>query len=799
MYELRNALRRLMAHPVSSLICISVLGLGLGSVLFLLTLVNGLILAPLPFPYAERMVGIGYERENNVGIGIMSSADYQLLRQELHGVEALGAHAVASVTVGQGQGSKRYAATLLTEQMSAMLGAAPLLGRGFQTADDRPGAALTVVLSERTWRNDFNADRAILGRSVRVNGEAATVVGVYPDGFSFPTESELWLPRRMQAGETDDVEVVGLLPASVSLEQARAELESSAAMLGARLAGQRANQKLILKPYQYRFVNETTRSYVWLMFAASAMVLLLACANCANLQLSQILARRRELAIYSALGASRALLLREQLAECLLLSVAATALSMGVAQLGSAWIVALFGANDKAPPYFIHLGLDGRMLAFALLAALITTALAGLLPALWASRANAQDALREGDKGSSGGVVAHTAKALIIVEIALTVVLLVGAGTFIRGLDRMLAMDIGTATRPDQVLTANLTLFPDQYATPAEQTAYFERIVGRLRADPAVVSATAANTVPGARLGSHEYIGAVGAAQPAGGYAKAQLGIVDDYFAATYGVKLVSGRLLDARDQADSARVAVISGKMAQLLWPGKEALGQRLYLNPQRDTPTELTVIGVVEALQLDGPLEPALSSMLVSLRQFPIDSVTLAVHTRADPLDYARTLSQLVAAENPDTAPYHVRTQEQSIGTQRLTIVVLTKIFSTVGMLALLLAATGLYGVLAFSVTQRTKEIGIRRAIGASHLRIIDSVGTRVLAQVLLGLGVGIGLALPWSSVLAKPEMHTQGYDVNVFVTVGAVIIGVAFIACIGPLRRVLAIDPMVALRHD
>lgn len=799
MYELRNALRRLMTRPVSSLICVSVLGLGLGSVLFLLTLVNGLILAPLPFPHAERMVGIGYEREHNVGIGIMDSADYQLLQKELHGVAALGAHTGASVTLGQGQGSKRYSGAMLTEQMSAMLGAAPLLGRGFEAADNRPGAALTVILSERTWRNDFNADPAIIGRSVRANAEAATVIGVYPDGFSFPSDSELWLPRRIQAGDSYDVEVVGLLPDSVSVEQARAELESTAATLAARLNGQRAGQKLILKPYKYRFVNETTRSYVWLMFAASAMVLLLACANCANLQLSQILARRRELAIYSALGASRALLLREQLAECLLLSVAATAVSMGVARLGSAWIVALFGAHDKAPPYFIHLGLDARMLGFALLAALLTTALAGLLPALWAARANPQDALREGDKGSSGGAFARLAKGLIIVEIAVTVVLLVGAGTFIRGLDRMLAMDIGAATPPEQILTASLTLFADQYATGAEQAAYFERVVARLRADPGVISASAANTVPGARLGSHEYIGAVGAPQPAGGYPKAQVGIVDDYFASTYGLKLLSGRLLDARDQAASAKVVVISSKMAQLLWQDKDPLGQRLWLNAQRETPTELTVIGVVDALQLDGPLEPALSSMLVSIRQFPLDSATLAIHTRADPLSYTRTLSGLVAAENPDTAPYHVRTQEHSIGTQRLTIVVLTKIFSSVGMLALLLAATGLYGVLSFSVTQRTKEIGIRRAIGASHLRIIDSVGTRVLVQVLLGLSIGVGLALPWSRMLAKPELHTQGYDASVFITVVAIIFAVACVACLAPLRKVLAIDPMIALRHD
>lgn len=797
MYAFRTALRRLLKRPLQAMICTGVLGLGLGSFLFLLTLVNGLILSPLPFPQADRLVGIGYEKEGNVGIGVMSADDFLILKQALHSYDLAGADTQTSVTLGQG--GKRYAASLLSSQMPALLGVQPRLGRGFSEADDTPGAPLKVILSERVWRNDFQSDPRVLGRIVRANGESATIVGVYPDGFAYPTDSEIWLPRRIRPGDDGDVSVVARLKPGASLVQARAELESAAATLGARLDGQKASRRLVVKPLHFRFVNETTRGFVWLMLAASAMVLLLACANCANLQLAQILARRRELAICSALGASRATLLREQLVECLLLSLAATVVSLAVAQVGGAWIINLFTANDKAPPYFLHLGVDLRLLVLALAAALLTTLLAGLLPALGASSANAQEALRDGDKGSTGGGFARIARGLIVAEIAVTVVLLVGAGTFVRGLDRMAVMNIGATTPPEQVLTAGIDLLAEQFAQPQQQVAFFERVVARLRADPGVVAASVSNTIPGARLGSHEYVGAFGAPEPEGGYLRAQMGVVDPHFAQTYGLHLQRGRLIDERDRADTDKVTVVSARMAELLWPGRDPIGQRLLLNPQREGALALTVIGVIDTLQLDGPMEPALASMLLPLRQFPGDHMVVSVQTRGAPLSFAPTLAKIVGAESPDTAPYHVRTQGHVIGTQRLTIVVLTRIFSAVGVLALLLAATGLYGVLSFSVTQRTKEMGIRRALGASNGRIADAIGRRLLGQVLLGLSGGVALALPWSALLAQPSLHTQGYDPGVFATVVTVIGAVATLACLVPLRRVLAIDPMIALRHE
>lgn len=797
MHAFSNALRRLLRRPLQAIFSVLVLGLGLGSVLFLLTLVNGLILTPLPFPHAERLMGLAYEKEGNIGLGVMSADDYQILRQELNSYELTAVHNESSVSLGQQ--AQPYKASWFSQSLTPLLGVTPVLGRSFNTADDQPGAALTVVLSERVWRHDFHADPEVLGRQITANGESATIIGVFPEGFAYPIDSQLWLARRLRTGDSADVAVVARLKPGISLQQAQAELAAAANTLGARLDGQKAGRKLVVKPLALRFVNENTRSFVWLMFAASAMVLLLACANCTNLQLTQILARRRELAIRSALGARQSSLLSDQLLECLLLSLSATLISLGVAQAGAHWISVLFTEYDKAPPYFLQLGIDSRLLLLALLTALLTTLLAGILPALGAAHTDPQEALRDGDKGSAGTGFNKIARILIVTEIALTVVLLVGAGIFLRGLERMAILQTGATTPPAEILLANIDLNGVQFPQAAQQVAMFERLVSRLQSDPQVIQASAANTVPGARLGSHEYVGAAGAGQPADGYPKIQMGIVDDNFGSAYGLSLRSGRMLDQRDRADTERVVVVSQTLADKLWPGRDPLGQRLILNPQREGNTTLTVIGVSTALQLDGPLEPALPSILVAQRQFPDDRIVLAIHTRGNPMAFANNLNAIIRTEHPALAPYQIRSQEHAISAQRLTILILTRIFSAVGILALLLAATGLYGILSFSVVQRTREMGVLRALGANNWRLSDAIGRRLLYQVLIGLGAGLLLALPWAVLLSKPSLHTAGNDPAIFISVIVLILIVAALACLIPLRRVLAIDPMIALRND
>jgi len=796
--ELRHAARRLLSRPGYTALSLAVLGLGLAAMLFLLGAVNGMVLEPLPFPEADRLVAIGYERDSGIGIGDLDSADYATLKRELRGVDAFAVYGEATVNLSLDSGPVRYDGVLISAELLPLLGVRPILGRAFGAEDDQPGAPLTVLLGERVWRNAFGADPAVIGKPVRANGEAATIIGVLPADFAFPRIGQVYVPRRLAPGDEFGAETVARLAPGVGLAQLRAELTTVAERLGAELSGQRDERRVIAKPLKFRLVNELTRGLVWMMFSAGVLVLLLACANVANLQLAQGLARSRELAIRSALGASRGRLLRELLAESLLLSLTAAAIALPLAHLGGQWVLDVLVANDDAPAYYVQFGIDARMAGFAVLAALLSTFLVGWIPAWRASKADVQQALRDGDKGSAGGGFARFVRGLVVAEIALTVVLLVGAGMFIRGLNQVLAFDHGTSVDPQRILTGRVAVFREQYPTPEAQAQFFERVVQRLRSDAEVEAASVATALPGTMSGGGDFVAAAGEAKPAGGHPFAIVGHVDEHFAEVYGLRLLQGRFIEARDTADAERVAVVDQRLAQALWPGRDALGQTLIVDPQGE-PERLRVIGVVAGLHLEDADDPVRPTFLVPFRQYPARFATIAVRPRGDALAFAPQLAAAVRAEDADTPVYWLRTQQKAMEMARVGVVVLTQVFGAVGGLALLLAAAGLYGVLAFAVTQRTREIGIRRAIGASHGGIVASVGQRVLWQVALGLGLGVLCGLPWSKLLENDVLRTRGLDIAVFGSVLLLVIAVAVLASLVPLRRALRVDPIIALRYE
>ena len=798
--ELRNALRRLIARPGYTALSLAVLGLGLGAMLFMLSMVNSIVLEPLPFPEPERLVAMGHTRDGSSTIGNLTSADLGRLQPELRAVDAVGLYSTLTVALARGGGELpvRYDGSSLSASMFGLIGVQPILGRPFSADDDRPGAPLTVLLGDAAWRSEFEADPGVIGRAVRVNGEDATIIGVMPPDFAFPYTAQAWLPRRFAPEDGQEQQVLARLAPGASLPGLRAELEALAQRFGTELDGGRDVRRLSAVPASHRFVNPTTRQIVWTMFAAGLLVLLLACANAANLQLVRSLSRRRELAVRSALGASRAGLLREVLSESLLLSVASAALGLLFAHWGSHWVIDVFVANDDAPAYFIRPGIDWRMSGFGFLAALLATLAAGLIPALSASRTDVQLALRDGDKGSGGGF-ARLARGMVVAEIALTVVLLVGTGMLLRGLQQVLAFDFGTRADPESILTARVGLFGAAHADGAAQVRFFERVVERLRANGQVQSASAATALPGTLGDGHELVGFEGQAMPAGGWLQAQHARIDDHFLATYDIRLLAGRGFDARDTDASERVVIVDRRLADRLWPEGDAVGRVLVANPQRESSDRLRVIGVVEPMHLEDADDPVLPILLVPLRQNPARFATLAVRVSGDASAFAPVLAEAVRAEDADTPVYWVRTQAQAIRMGRIGPVILTEVFSVVGLAALFLAAAGLYGVLAFVVEQRGRELGIRRAIGAGRRQIAEAVAGRLSWQVALGLGLGLLLAVPWSMLLEIPVLQTRGLDPLVFAGVALVVLLVALVACLPPLRRALRIDPAAALRSE
>lgn len=800
--ELREAWRRLMRRPGYALLSVAVLGAGLGVALFLFTLVNTVILQPMPFPQADRLVAVGEPTFN--GIGGMDRAQYLVLHGKLRSIDAMGAYARTNLNLDSGHGAVHYGGGLLTASMMDVLGIKPLLGRGFEPADDAPGAPRVMLLGEPLWRHAFGADPHIVGRAVQVNAQWFTVVGVLPASFHFPDGmAAAWLPLRLVPNAHGGVDVAARLARGVRLDQARAELDAWTDRLQRAMAmpsGQHMD-RLTIYPLSVAFSPLDLRHWIWLMFGAGVLVLLLACINVANLQLVQTLQRRQELALRSALGGSRMRLVFGALVESVLLSAAALALAFLIARAGDRWLDVSWIASHPSTMPNAH-GIDAWVIGFGVLVALLSTLLTGGIPAWRASRPDLQDALRDGNKGSGGGF-ARVAKALVVVEVALTVVLLVGAGTFVRALDALLSQPVVGATHAEQVLTANVSLPAQAYANDAQRIRFFDSVVARLRQEPDVVDASATNTVPGAVLGSHEDYSLPGQPQPADGWPRAQMGIVDAHFLDTFDVKLLEGRFLDASDTAGRAPVVVIDAKMAAVLWPHMDALNRQLVLYPGKAWAHTVTVVGVVETLQLDGMLERSLPGLLMPLDQSasmsPLQGVGLNVRVHTDADAFVPRLADAVHSIDPQAAIYAPWSQAKDMAMQRAGMVVLTDVFSALGLVALLLAAAGLYGVLAFSVAQRTRELGIRRAIGAGHGAIVRTVARQLAWQLGIGLLAGFVLALPWSRLLADPNMRTQAHDPAVFVPVLLLVSGVSALAALAPLLRALRVDPAVALRYE
>ncbi|MCX7513967.1 ADOP family duplicated permease [Frateuria sp. STR12] len=808
--ELHAAWRRLARRPGYAALSIAVLGVGLGVVVFLFSLINTLILTPLPLPHVDRLMAVGELNRGNgsagdtgIGIGDIDTDQYLRLAASLRGVDATGAYLGVGVSLDTGAGATRMDGVRLTASMLDLMDARPLLGRSLLAMDDQPGASPVVLLGEDLWRHAFGADPHIVGRAVRLDGDWATVVGVLPASFTFiGNHPQLWLPLRLDPAHGTDLYMVARLKAGTTLAVARQELSALDARLRRQLPQWREQQQLVIKPFSTSFVQEDTRHWVWLMFGAGVLVLLLACVNVANLQLVQTLNRRREMAVRSALGCGRTRLMAGALAESLLLCAAALAIALPIAYYGNHWLLATFADSDKAPSAFLRFGIDGGVLGFAVAVALVSTALAGVIPAWRAGRTDLKDALHDGGKGSSGGF-ARVARALVVAEIALTVVLLVGAGMFVRALDHLLTQPLAGAQHAGQVLTARVALPRATYPDAVARIGFLERAGERLRVDAGVLAATATNTVPGAQLGSHEAIAAEGQPRPAGGWPEAQMGIVDPHFLEVFGVHLLEGRFFDARDVAGSPPVAVVDRKTAAALWPGRDALGRHLVLYPDREFASTVTVVGVTEPLQLDSALEQALPGLLVPLAQSadmtPLQAVGLAVRVRGAAATYSPRLAAVVHGVDAQAAAYALHSQARGAAMDRVYLVVLTEVFSALGVVALLLAAAGLYGVLAFSVAQRTREIGIRRAIGAGHGAVVRAVGGQLLWQLGMGLAIGLALAWPWSNLLADPGLHTRGHDAAVLLPVVVLVAGIALLSSLLPVVRALRVDPAVALRYE
>jgi predicted permease len=802
--ELRHAWRAIANRPAFSALVVGVLALGLACVTYVASIVNGMVVEPLPFASPERLYYAGLiDNDDHLATDELDSPNVDELldwRERLAGQAEIAGYAAATVNFSDGERPERHSGARATANLFTVLGVAPAMGRGFSEADERPGAAPVVVISDSLWRSRYLADPQIIGRMARVNARAATIVGVMPPEFSFPRQEQAWIPAELQRGVADPLDLAVVIRAGdgVPGERLRALLDGWLADAVRENPTRMASRArgIGFRPLAWEFVDGETRALFAVMGAAVFLVLLIACANVANLLLSQLMSRQQELAVRSALGASRRRLALQLLAQTGLLAAIALLVALPLAQVMVGATEALFRQSvEDGPPHWMHFRLDQRVIGLAVAAAALTALLSGILPALRAGSA-AGSLVRDGERGSSGAVFARVSRALVIGEIALSCALLIAAAVLVEGVRRLDRFDLGLRT--EGVLTARIGLFPDRFPDDASMNRYTAGLLERLRADPAVVDAAISSSLPGL-MGDNVDVLPEGAPVPPNGTPNPGFSAVDDGFLRAMGATLVAGRFFGPQDTAASEMVAVVDEDFAAKLARSGTVLGQRFVLDPQGATPRAATVVGVIRPVQMDDIDDTREPSLLVPYAQRPTRFFSVLVRTRADAAGFGAQLAAHAQALDADTPAYWVRTYDIVLREATFGERVLVRVFGAFGLVALGLATAGLYGVIAFSVGQRTREIGVRRALGAPDRRVLAAVAGRSAWQIGLGLALGVAVGIPFARMLAAPIAHVVEVTPSSALSVVLVLGVVAALATWIPARRALRIEPLAALRHD
>jgi putative ABC transport system permease protein len=796
LHDIRYALRTLHRHRVFALTAILTLGLGIGANTAIFSAVNGVLLRPLPYPDPDRILTI-WGRHPAIGRESASLPDF-LDWRKARSFSGMAAWANAAFTVtGTGE-PEVVSGALVTPNYFRVLGAPIPLGRDFRD-DEARGAARVVVLSQGYWQRAYGGRSDIVGSRITLGGVPYTIVGAGARGLALPAEVDIWAPFQTDTtlGRRNDfLQVIGRLAPGATAETAEVELATIARRLEAEYPASNAGWGVELIGLHERIVGEIQPALL-VFLGAVALVLLIACANVANLMLVRVAARERELTIRAALGASRRRLVRQLLTESVLLALAGGVLGLGLAVWG---VSALRALDPGTLPRLDAVRLDARALAFALVLSVGTGLLFGVVPAVRARRFDLRGGLAEGGRALSGArSAARTRSALVLAEVALASVLLVGAALLLRSFVGLTRVDPGVSV--DGILTARVTLPRSRYDDPARQVAFADALLDRARALPGVASAALGSAAPVDDAVPYWAIALAGVEQPPPDVV--QDAVVyrasPEYF-HTFGLPLIRGRLFEASDRTDRTPVAIVSQGLARRYWPGGDPVGSRLTFGDPTDSATSwMTVVGVVGDVRQDGAVSPAYPQIYVPFAQLSNRSVVVALRTGRNPLALAAPLKQALAGVDPSLALSQVTTMEQRVASTLARPRVNALLLAGFAATALVLAALGIYGVIAYSVVQRTRELGIRVALGASADAVLGMVMRQGLTPVMIGLAIGLGVAAAGSRVLRSLLYGVTATDLATYGAVAAFLTAVAAAASYVPARRAARSDPVQALRAE
>ncbi len=714
---------------------------------------------------------------------------------------ALGGGGQLASNVSDGAGlPARYSGFEMTANGFSVIGQKPALGRDFIPEDEKPGSQRVVILSQRIWQDRYGKDAAILGRSVRIDEVSHTVVGVMANGMHFPAEADFWTPLvpSTQSEKRDNrfLLVFGRLSNGISERSARTEMATVAQRLAAEYP--QTNKEIVTQVNNFndQFNGGELKTVFLALLGAVGFVLLIACANVANMLLSRAVGRSREISIRAALGASRWRVIRQLLVESLLLSVTGGLLG---------WLIAMWGVRvfDRVvipfgKPAYIQFTMDYRVFAYLAAVTLGTGILFGLAPALRLSKLDVNTALKDGGRGSAGsGRARYLAGALVVIEMALAVVLLSGAGLMIRSFLNVYGAQIGVNTA--DLLTMRLELPDAKYAKAEQKLAFYESLKTRVASMPGVQGVTFMNNLPS--QGSAGYSFEIEGAAPAEQRSRPTAGgiyIDPDYFRVMQ-AKLLRGRDLTAADGIAGVPVAIINQRFADRFWSGQDPLGRRFRVFRGNTPQAWLTIVGVSPEILQNGLNRDRDPVFYVPLRQEPRSWIAVAVRSRVPPATLGTALRKEVQAVDENLPVFDLRTLEDQIGLQTWPYRVFGGMFAIFAAVALVLASMGLYAVIAHSVSQRTQEIGVRLALGASSRSILSMIFGQGLRQLALGLAVGLAAAFAVCRVLQVILVNVSPTDPTTFTAVALILSIAAMLGCAIPARRAMRVDPVEALRHE
>ncbi|MEX2179665.1 MAG: ABC transporter permease [Gemmatimonadaceae bacterium] len=801
--DVRFAARTLAGAPLVTTLCVLCLAIGIGVNSNIYSAVYAAFLRPFGFAEPERLVSVEESFPQRGWRDVsLSYETLKDLREGTTGFEQLAASSFRSLTLGGGDEPIRVRSNLVTWNLFPLLGVSPMLGRQFRPDDDVPGAPAVLMLGHGVWERRFSSDSTIVGRAVTVDNEPYLVIGVMPRGFRFPFQEEAWVPMaprldgRPRAAR--EVRVYGKLNAGTDAATASTQVAAVSQRLAELHPEMHEGWRAYAEPLREELMDENARLSIAAMMGAVTFVLLIACANVANLLLARANSRRREIAVRTALGAGRGRIIRQLLTESVLLSLVACPLGIGI----SYWMLDLVKASipEGQMPYYIVFEINGPVLLYTVAIALLTGLIFGIVPAIQAARGDLQAALRDGGRGSGAGAGRQRLRsALVVGEVAMSLVLLVGAALFVRSFLNLQTQTGGVEVA--NLLTTRFFLPGERYAAENVLSARVEDVVQRVEAIPGVLSATASNLIPlsgGGGGGSLEIEGKP-SDSPAAAPRIFWAGVTEHWF-ATIGVPIVGGRTFTATEARDSSAVAVINQTMASRFWPDVNPLGQRFRLLDDSSRHW-FTVIGVArdfmnEELDDDARAQPA---FFVSYRYMPTRNTGLVVRAEGDPVLLASAVRSAITAADPTLPVFETMSMEEvrrmGFWAQRL----FGWMFSMFGIIALLLASVGVYGVISYGVSQRTQEFGVRLALGAQAGDVIRLVVRNGALLALTGIGIGLAGALAVTRVIQRLLFDVSPVDPLSFISVTLFLAAVALLASYVPARRATRVDPLTALRHE